>query len=136
MAPPAKEETMAKDPFQQFVMPNEMRAFIEQAVAHARTTFDGFVQAANKAIGQFEGNAAAARSGANEIAHKSMAYAEENMAATFAFAEKLMHAKDASDVMHLQSEFLSRQMQILSTQAQDLGQSAAKMVMDVAKPKP
>jgi len=133
---PAREETMAKDPFQQFAMPNEMRAFIEQTVAHARTTFDGFMQAANKAIGQFEGNAEAARSGANEIAHKSMAYAEQNMAATFAFAQKLMQAKDASDLMALQSEFLSRQVQTLSTQVQDLGQSAAKIVMDAAKPKP
>ena len=64
-----------------------------------------------------------------------MAYAEQNVAATFDFAQKLMHAKDASEVMSLQSEFLSRQMQTLSTQVQDLGQSAAKIVVDAAKPK-
>ena len=44
---------MAKDPFEQFAMPNEMRAFVEQSVAQARTAFDGFIQAANKAMGQF-----------------------------------------------------------------------------------
>jgi hypothetical protein len=38
-------------------------------------------------------------------------------------------------VLGLQSEFLSRQMQALSTQVQDLGQSAAKIVVDAAKPK-
>jgi phasin len=127
---------MAKDPFEQFAMPNEIRAFVEQSVAHARTTFDGFVQAANKAMGQFEGQAAAARSGANEIAHKSMAYAEQNMASTFEFAEKLMRSKDPAEVMRLQSEFLGRQMQTLSAQVQELGQSAAKIVVDSAKPKP
>ena len=127
---------MAKDPFEQFAMPNEIRAFVEQSVAHARNTFDGFVQAANKAMGQFEGQAAAARSGANEIAHKSMAYAEQNMAATFEFAEKLMRSKDPAEVMRLQSEFLGRQMQTLSAQVQELGQSAAKIVVDSAKPKP
>lgn len=126
---------MAKDPFEQFAMPNEIRAFVEQSVAHARTTFDGFVQAANKAMGQFEGQAAAARSGANEIAHKSMAYAEQNMASTFEFAEKLMRSKDPAEVMRLQSEFLGRQMQTLSAQVQELGQSAAKIVVDSAKPK-
>jgi phasin len=126
---------MAKDPFEQFAMPNEIRAFVEQSVAHARTTFDGFVQAANKAMGQFEGQAAAARTGANEIAHKSMAYAEQNMAATFEFAEKLMRSKDPAEVMRLQSEFLGRQMQTLSSQVQELGQSAAKIVVDSAKPK-
>jgi phasin len=127
---------MAKDPFEQFAMPNEIRAFVEQSVAHARTTFDGFVQAANKAMGQFEGQAAAARSGANEIAHKSMAYAEQNMASTFEFAEKLMRSKDPAEVMRLQSEFLGRQMQTLSAQVQELGQSAAKIVVDSAKLKP
>jgi phasin len=127
---------MAKDPFEQFAMPNEIRAFVEQSVAHARTTFDGFIQAANKAMGQFEGQAAAARSGANEIAHKSMAYAEQNMASTFEFAEKLMRSKDPAEVMRLQSEFLGRQMQTLSAQVQELGQSAAKIVVDSAKLKP
>ena len=127
---------MAKDPFEQFAMPNEIRAFVEQSVAHARNTFDGFIQAANKAMGQFEGQAAAARTGANEIAHQSMAYAEQNMAATFEFAEKLMRSKDPAEVMRLQSEFLGRQMQTLSSQVQELGQSAAKIVVDSAKPKP
>jgi phasin len=127
---------MAKDPFEQFAMPTEMRAFVEQSVAHARTTFDGFIQAANQAMGQLEGHAQAARSSANEIAHKSMTYAEQNMAATFEFAQKLMRAKDASEVMRLQSEYLGRQMQTLSAQAQELGQNAAKIVMDAAKPKP
>jgi phasin len=127
---------MAKEPFEQFGMPKEIRAFVEQSVTQAKHAFDGFIQAANQAMGQFEGQAQAARGSANEIAHKSMAYAEQNMAATFEFAEKLMHAKDATEVMQLQSDYLGRQMQALSTQVQELGQSAAKMVVDAAKPRP
>ena len=126
---------MAKDPFEQFAIPGEMRAFAEQSVAQARKAFDGFIQAANQAMGQFQGHAQTAHSGAAEIAHKSMAYAEKNVAATFDFAQKLMHAKDASEVMGLQSEYLSNQMETLSAQVQDLGQSAAKLVVDAAKPK-
>src|SRR4029077_6148652 len=87
---------MAKEPFEQFGMPKEIRAFVEQSVTQAKHAFDGFIQAANQAMGQFEGQAQAARGGANEIAHKSMAYAEQNMAATFEFAEKLMQVKDAN----------------------------------------
>ena len=64
-----------------------------------------------------------------------MAYAEQNMASTFDFAQKLMRAKDPAEVMRLQSEFLGRQMQTLSAQVQELGQSAAKIVVDAAKPK-
>lgn len=135
--PPAlfAEYTMAKDPFEQFAIPNEMRSFAEQSVAQARQAFDGFLQAANQAMGQFQGQALAARSGAQEIAQKSMTYAEQNVAATFDFAQKLMRAKDATELMGLQSEYLSRQMQTISAQVQDLGQSAAKMAMEAAKPK-
>jgi len=126
---------MAKDPFEQFAIPNEMRTFAEQSVAQARKAFDGFIQAANQAMGQLEGHADTARSTANEIAHKSMSYAEQNVAATFDFAQKLMQAEDAAEVMELQSEYLSRQMQTISAQVQDLGQSAAKLAVDAAKPK-
>jgi phasin len=126
---------MAKDPFEQFAIPNEMRAFAEQSVTQARKAFQGFIEAANKAVGQLQGQAQAAHSGASEIAHKSMSYAEQNVTATFEFAQKIMHAKDTAELMRLQSEYLSRQMQTLSAQVQDLGQSAAKIVVDSAKPK-
>jgi len=127
---------MAKDSFEQFAVPPEMRAFAEQSVAQARKAFDGFLQAANQAVEHLQSHAQAAHSGATEIAQKSMAYAEQNVTATFDFAQKLMQAKDAADVMALQSEYLSRQMQTLSAQVQELGQSAAKIIIDSAKPKP
>jgi phasin len=126
---------MAKEPFEQFAMPNEVRAFVEQSVSHARTAFDGIANAANQAVSQWHGQAQAARAGTSEIAHKSMAYVERNMAATFDFAQKLMHAKDPTEVMRLQSEYLAVQMQTLSAQAHELVQSAAKIVMDATKPK-
>ena len=124
---------MAQDPFEQFRVPNEMRTFAEQSVAQARKAFDGFIQAANQAMGQFQGQAQTARSTASDIAHKSMSYAEQNVAATFDFAQKLMQAKNAAEVMALQSEYLSRQMQTISAQVQDLSQSAAKMMVDGTK---
>ncbi|MGD0419735.1 MAG: phasin family protein [Xanthobacteraceae bacterium] len=126
---------MSKEPFEQFAMPNEVRAFVEQSVAQARTAFDGIAQAATTAVSQWQGHAQAARAGASEIAHKSMAHAEQNMTASFEFAQKLMQAKDPAEVMRLQSEYLNHQMKMLSTQAHELGQSAVKIVTDIAKPK-
>jgi phasin family protein len=52
----------------------------------------------------------------------------------FAFAQKIVRAKDMNDLMQLQSEFVKSQMQVLSEQAKDLGQTASKHAMDVAKP--
>lgn len=126
---------MAKDSFEQFAIPKEFRSFAEQGVEQARKAFEGFIAAANQAVGQMHGQAQAARTGAGEIAQKSMEYAEQNVTATFDFAQKLMRAKDPAEVMGLQTEFLGRQMQTLSAQVQELGQSAAKMVVDAAKPK-
>ena len=132
---------MAKEPFEQFGMPKELRAFVEQSVTQAKHASSEACLRRLHPGGQ-SGNGAVRGPGAgrtrqrNEIAHKSMAYAEQNMAATFEFAEKLMQAKDATEVMRLQSDYLGRQMQALSTQAQELGQSAAKMMGDAGKPRP
>jgi phasin len=127
---------MAKDPLQHFAIPEEVRSFAEQSVTQARQAFESFIDAANQAVGQMHGRAEAAHSSASEIAHKSMQYAEQNVAATLEFAQKLMRAKDAAEIMGLQSEFLGRQMQALSTQVHELGQSAAKMVVDSTQSKP
>src|SRR5215813_6254699 len=112
--PGDEEPAMTKEPFEQFAMPNEVRAFVEQSVAQARSAFDGIANAATQAVSHWQGQAHAARAGASEIAHKSMAYAEQNMAATLDFAQKLMYAKDATDVMRLQQEYITRQIQTLT----------------------
>jgi phasin len=129
------EPNMANDPFEQFAIPDQLRAFAEQSVAQARKAFEGFIDAANQAVGQMQDRTEAAHGGASEIAQKSMHYAEQNVAATFDFAQKLMAAKNAAEVMGLQSEYLGRQMQALSAQVHDLGQSAAKMVVDSTRPR-
>jgi len=41
---------MAKEPFEQFAMPNEVRAFVEQSVAQARAAFDGIANAATRVV--------------------------------------------------------------------------------------
>lgn len=126
---------MAKDPLEHFAIPEEVRSFAEQSVTQARRAFESFMDAANQAVGQMQGRAEAAHGSAGKIAQKSMQYAEQNVAATLEFAQKLMRAKDAAEVMGLQSEFLGRQMQALSSQVHELGQSAAKMVVDSTRPK-
>ncbi len=124
------ETTMANDPFEQFAIPDQLRTFAEQSVVQARKAVEGFIEAANQAVGQMQGRAEAAHDGASELAQKSMHYAEQNVAATFDFAQKLMRAKNAGEVMGLQTEYLGRQMQALSAQVHELGQSAAKMMVN------
>jgi phasin len=125
---------MAKDTTPPFEVPTEMRAFAEQSVEQAKLAFDKFIAAAHDAVNTFEGRAKTAQAGAKDVSQKAMAYAEENVGNAFAFAQKVVRARDMNDLMQLQAEFVKTQMQTLSEQAKDLGETASKHAMGAAKP--
>ena len=116
---------MTKQPFD-FAVPPEMRALAEKSVEQARKAFDGFVSAAEKAAAEFEQNAKAARGGAKDVAQKAMSFAEQNVASSFDLAQKLVAAKDIGEVVKLHAEYVRNQINALSEQARELGQTAAK----------
>lgn len=125
---------MAENPWN-FDVPTQMRQFAEQSVEQARKAVDGFMTAAQKAVTTAETQAATAQSGAKDMSQKAMSFAEQNIANSFEFAQKLVRAKDAQEVMALQQEYLKSQMQAMQAQAKDLGTAATKAAMDSAKPK-
>ena len=126
---------MANDPTWNFDVPTQMRQFAEQSVEQARKAVDGFMTAAQKAVTTAEAQAATAQSGAKDVGTKVMGFAEQNIANSFEFAQKLVRAKDIQEVMALQQEFLKAQMQAMQAQAKDLGTAATKAAGDVAKKK-
>src|SRR5581483_6328099 len=126
---------MAKESFEHFEVPPEMRAFAEKSVEQARKAFDGFVAAASQAVSGFEGRAAAAQAGAKDVARKAMSFAEQNVANSFDFAQKLMRAQDVSEVVKLHSDYVATQLKSLQEQAKELGQKGAEAAMNTAKPK-
>jgi len=128
---------MAKEPsgIGKFEIPGEVRNFAEQSIDQARRAFDGFMTASQKAASALEGQAAAAQSGAKDLRQRAMTFAERNVASSFEFAQKLLHAGSPEEVMRLQTEFVKAQMQTLAEQAQELGQTATKAAADVTKPK-
>ena len=116
---------MSNDP--KFEIPPEMRALAEKSVAQAKQAFEGFVDAAQKAVNMAEGQASTARSGAKEVGNLAMNFAEKNMTSAFAFAQKLVQAKDLEEMLKLQSEYVRGQIEVLTEQAKDLGKIAAKV---------
>jgi phasin len=125
---------MSKDPLN-FDVPTQMRQFAEQSVEQAKKAVDGFIAAAQKTATAMETHAATAQSSAKDVGQKAMSFAEQNIANSFEFAQKLVRAKDVQEVMALQAEFLKSQMQAMSNQAKELGTTATKAAMDAAKPK-
>ncbi len=126
---------MDKDAMRHFEVPAEMRAMVEKSVEQARVAFNSFMSAAQDAMAQFEGHAKAAQAGAKDMSEKALGYAERNVANAFAFAEKLVRAKDPQEFMRLQTEFLQTQMKELTAQAKDLGEQATRMTMKSPPPK-
>jgi len=120
---------MDKDAMRQFEIPADIRAMAEKSVEQARVAFNTFMTAAQDAAAQFEGHAKAAQAGAKDISEKALGYAERNVANTFAFAEKLVHARDPQEFIRLQTEFIQTQMKELAEQAKVLGESATKIAM-------
>jgi phasin len=117
---------MADQGMQGFKVPPEMRSFAEQSVVQARKAFDGFMSAAQGAVSTLEGQAAAAQVGAKDVQRKAVAFAEHNVDASFDFAQRLVSAKDTAEMVKLHAEYVKSQIQALSEQARELGETATK----------
>jgi len=120
---------------ERFEIPPEMRAFAEKSVEQARQAFDGFITAAHRAVGAFEGQAESAHQGSKDVTEKAMTFAEHNIAASFDFAQKLVQAKNVEEVLKLQAGYIKAQMQVLAEQAKELAESTTKVAGDAAKSK-
>ena len=119
----------------QFEVPTDMRAFAERSVDQAKQAFDGFISAAYQAVNAFEGQAETARKGARQVTEKAMSFAEKNIANSFEFAQQLVQAKDVQEVLKLQADFIRGQMQVLSEQVRELGETAGKAATEATAPK-
>jgi phasin len=126
-----QEAVMNRQPFD-FAVPPEMRALAEKSVEQARKAFDGFVTAAGQAASSFEDRATAARAGAQDVTQKAIGFAEQNVASSFDLAQKLVAAKDVSEVVRLHADYVRKQMDALAQQAKELGQTATRMASDGA----
>jgi phasin len=118
---------MANNGGTNFEIPAEMRAFAEKSVEQAKQAFDGFISAAQHAVGTAETQAKTMQSGAKEAGELAMRFAERNVASSFEFAQRLLHAKDAKEVTSLQMEFVKSQIAALTDQAKELSKHAVKM---------
>jgi len=127
---------MSKDAMPPFGVPSDMRALAEQSVEQAKVAFNTFINAAHDAVSRMEGQAKAAQAGARDVGDKAIAYAEQNVAAAFDFAQKVVRASSPQELLRLQTEYVQAQMQALGDQAKDLGETATRSVMTGVNPKP
>ena len=109
-----------------YEVPTEIRDFAERSVQQARKAFEGFIGAVQKTAGNFDTVGNSAQSAAKDVTTKAVGYAENNVAAAFDLAEKLVRAKDVQEVLALQSEYLKGQFESLQAQTRDLSDAVQK----------
>ncbi|NBR12559.1 MAG: phasin [Alphaproteobacteria bacterium] len=110
--------------------------FLGASVDQARKAFDGFLGAAHKAVSAADSQTVNAQANSRDLAEKAIGYAEKNIAAAFDLAERLVHAKDVQDVVHIQTEFVKSQFATLQSQMAEFGsamQSTARKATESAQ---
>jgi len=110
-----------------FEIPAEMRSFAEKSVEQARQAFDSFIAAAQAAASSADKQAAGTRAGVQELSGLAVRFAERNIVASFEFAQRLVRAKDAEELLALQADYVKSQMAALNDQAKALTNEAVKM---------
>ena len=103
-----------------------MRAIAEQNLNQSKAAFEGLLTIARNAVRGVDQQAAAIR-------EHSMLFAEETLSNTFDFAHKLVRMREPQEFAQIQTEFLSRQAQVLGDQTKELGERIMQGVDDAAK---
>jgi phasin len=112
-----------------------MRAMAEASFEQARQTFKKFAASAQAVAGSLEERNATVNAGARDVSQKAIVNAERNVRASLDYAQSLLKAKDLTEVIRLQGEYVQAQMRVLAEQAAEMGQLVGKAALDAAKPK-
>jgi phasin len=106
-----------------FSVPEEVREVLDQGVQQARTGFEKMMQAADEAARGIDEKAGSAQKQALDMRRKTMAFTEQNVAAAFDLAARLVKAKSVDEVMKLQTEYMTKTFASMRGQIQEAGQA-------------
>jgi hypothetical protein len=99
--------------------PESLNEIASQSLEQARVAMENY-------LSFFQKNMFASPWGETDLNKKIQNYAGENVATAFEYAQKLTKAKDIQEVVRIQTEFMQEQLEALSEQAKDLGETATK----------
>jgi hypothetical protein len=103
-----------------------LREMMEQNLNQSRSVLDGLLATASKTVASIDQQA-------SEVRSRSMSLAHETLSNTFDFAHKLVRARQMSDLFNLQSEFFSRQAQVVAAQSKEVGESTLRGVHEAGR---
>jgi phasin len=113
-------------------MSQNMRDMAEASVAQARSAFEQYLSATERAMNTLADSTEAAWTGARDVNQRLVAFADANAKAAFEYAERYFRAKDAKEAMSVQQEFLRTQAERLNGQLRELGELSTRAAREAA----
>src|SRR5215475_2898644 len=104
-----------------------MRAIAEQNLNQSKAALEGFLTIARNAFRGVDQQASA-------ICEQSLSLAEQTLANAFDFANRLVRMKEPQEFAQIQTEFVTRQAQLLGDRTKELGQSIMQGAGEVTPP--
>jgi phasin family protein len=103
-----------------------MRNMTDQLLNQSKMMWEGSLTTARDA---FEG----VDQQASEIRGRLLSLTEATLANSFDFAHKTIQARGPQDLLQLESEFISKQAQLIAEQSKQLGESAMRGAQEVGR---
>lgn len=114
-------------------VPAATRDFAEGVVAEAEDAAHDFTAALQQALTTYGQQMAVVQTDMTAVGRSAIACLEKNLAVTFSFAHKLLHARDWEEIVRLQLEFLRAQSEVLARSTAKLGETAGAAALDIAR---
>ena len=102
-----------------------MRQLMEESLKQTRAIFDGFLTTARKTADRFDQQAA-------EVRERSMSMATDTLSNSMDFAHRALKVRQPQDLLQLQTEFVSRQAQVVAENSKML-ETIARGASDLGK---
>ena len=98
-------------------------------MANIETRIDQSTERVKQGLDQFMGSAEqaaqTAQTNARDIGQKVLTFTERNISATLQFGQRLLQAKDVSEIIKLQTEYANAQFQAFTGQAKELAEATS-----------
>ena len=107
----------------------QARDFAKQKIAEVQDAQESILEAITKAQqAMIDASALKSNEGVVELNQKALDFTKENIAESFELASRLVDVKDMSELVELQKDFVSKQLDTYSNQAKELTNLAGKTI--------
>jgi phasin len=115
-------------------VPQDVRKYADESVDKAKQAFNEFMKAVHKAAETADSTQGDLSAGARDMNKKMLAITEQNVSAAFDLAQKVVHAKDPSEIMQLQMAYVQQCAAAIGDQSREFQEQLMKTMSMFGQP--